>query len=53
MITKHGRPAARLVGAQQIDRVLVNDAFAKPRVLRKKTTLAGLSGKELRDEGRP
>jgi prevent-host-death family protein len=53
VITKHGRPVARLVGAQQIDRVRVNDAFEKLRALRKGTTLAGLSWKELRDEGRP
>ncbi|VVM06880.1 hypothetical protein [Methylacidimicrobium tartarophylax] len=43
----------RLVGAQQIDRVRVNDAFEKLRALRKGTSLAGLSWKELRDEGRP
>ncbi|WP_018291476.1 type II toxin-antitoxin system Phd/YefM family antitoxin [Verrucomicrobium sp. 3C] len=53
VITKHGRPVARLVGEQEIDRVRVNDAFEKLRALRKRTTLAGLSWKELRDEGRP
>jgi prevent-host-death family protein len=53
IITKHGKPVARLVGAQHIDRVRVNDAFEKLRALRKGTTLGGLSCKELRDEGRP
>lgn len=53
IITKHGRPVARLVGAQHIDRARVNDAFEKLKVLRKGTTLGGLSWKELRDEGRP
>jgi prevent-host-death family protein len=53
VITKHGRPVARLVGAQNSDRARVNDAFEKLKTLRKGTTLGGLSWKELRDEGRP
>ena len=53
VITKHGRPVARLIGAQNIDRVRVNDALEKLKTLRKGTTLDGLSWKELRDEGRP
>jgi prevent-host-death family protein len=53
VITKHGRPVARLIGAQNIDRVRVNDAFEKLKALREGTTLGGLSWKELRDEGRP
>lgn len=53
VITKHGRPVARLVGAQCLDRVRVNGAFEKLKTLRKGTTLGGLSWKELRDEGRP
>lgn len=53
VITKHGKPVARLVGTQHIDRVRVNDAFEKLKALRKETTLGGLSWKELRDEGRP
>jgi len=48
VITKHGRPVARLIGAQNIDRVCVNDAFKKLKTLRKGTTLDGLSWKELR-----
>jgi prevent-host-death family protein len=53
VITKHGRPVARLVGAQNSDRARVNNAFEKLKTLRKGTTLGGLSWKELRDEGRP
>jgi prevent-host-death family protein len=53
VITKHGKPVARLVGARHIDRARVNEAFEKLKALRKGTTLGGLSGKELRDKGRP
>ena len=53
VITKHGKPVARLVGAQHIDRARVNDAFEKLKALRKGTTLGELSSKALRDEGRP
>ncbi len=53
VITKHGKPVARLVGAAQIDRARVNEAVETLKALRKKTTLGGLSWKTLRDEGRP
>jgi prevent-host-death family protein len=53
VITKHGRPVARLVGARAIDRTRVNAAFEKLKAMRKGTTLGGLSWKTLRDEGRP
>jgi prevent-host-death family protein len=53
VITKHGKPVARLVGAQNIDRTRVNDAFERLKALRKGTTLDDLSWKVLRDEGRP
>lgn len=53
VITKHGKPVARLVGARAIDRERVNQAFEKLKALRKGTTLGGLSWKRLRDEGRP
>lgn len=53
VITKHGKPVARLVGAQHIDQARANDAVEKLKTLRKGTTLGGLSWKELRDEGRP
>jgi len=53
LITKHGKPVARLVGAQTVDRGRANNAFEKLKALRKGTTLGGLSWKELRDKGRP
>jgi prevent-host-death family protein len=52
VITKHGRPVARLVSAFHIDRTRVTEAFEKLKALRKGTTLGGLSWKALRDEGR-
>lgn len=52
VITKHGKPVARLVAARQIERTRVNEAFEKLIALRKRTTLGGLSWEELRDQGR-
>ena len=52
IITKHGKPVARLVSAVRVDRDRVNDAFEKLKLLRKRTTLGGLSWQELRDIGR-
>ena len=52
VITKHGKPVARLVNAARIDRERVNEAFEKLKLLRKRTTLGGLSWPELRDAGR-
>ena len=52
VITKHGKPMARLVSAVRIDRERVNDAFEKLKLLRKQTTLGGLSWQALRDAGR-
>ena len=43
LITKHGKPVARLVSAARIDRERVTDAYEKLRLLRKQTTLGGLS----------
>lgn len=53
LITKHGKPVARLVGARHVDRARVNDAVEKLKLLRKGVSLGGLSWKELRDAGRP
>ncbi|HMF06406.1 MAG TPA: type II toxin-antitoxin system prevent-host-death family antitoxin [Methylocella sp.] len=53
VITKHGKPIARLIGAQGIDRARANEVFERLKALRKGTTLGGLSWKELRDQGRP
>jgi prevent-host-death family protein len=52
VITKHGKPIARLVSATAVDQARVDEAVAQLRRLRKGTTLGGLSWKELRDEGR-
>ena len=53
VITKHGKPVARLVPAHHVDRARAIHAFERLKALRKSTTLGGLSWKELRDEGRP
>jgi prevent-host-death family protein len=52
VITKHGKPVARLMSAAHTDRERVNDAFEKLKLLRKRTTLGGLSWQALRDAGR-
>jgi len=53
VITRHGRPVARLVGVEKIDQERAARAFEKLRELREDgASLAGLSLKELRDEGR-
>ena len=52
VITKHGKPVARMVAAATVDQADVDDAVEQLRRLRKGTTLGGLSWKELRDEGR-
>jgi prevent-host-death family protein len=52
VITKHGKPVARLVGARDFDRARVDETIEKLKRLRKETTLGGLSWKALRDEGR-
>jgi prevent-host-death family protein len=53
IITKHGRPVARLVSAEGSDGERVSEAVEKLKTLRKGTVLGGLPWKELRDEGRP
>ena len=53
LITRQGKPVARLVGTERVDRARGNEAFEKLIALRAGTTLGGLSWKELRDEGRP
>jgi prevent-host-death family protein len=49
-ITKHGKPVAKLV--PYCEENVAQEAAKKLRELRKKTTLGGISWKELRDEGR-
>jgi prevent-host-death family protein len=53
LITKHGKPIARLVPAGELDRKRADEAFERLKELRRGTTLGGLSWKALRDEGRP
>ena len=52
VITRHGKPVARLVGVARADRDRVNDAFEKLKLLRKRTTLGDFSWQALRDAGR-
>ena len=52
VITRHGKPVARLVPVVVADRLRVDQSIAKLKALRKGIRLDGLSWKELRDEGR-
>ena len=52
LITRHGKAIARLVPAAEADRADVRAVIAKLKQLRARTSLGGLSWKELRDEGR-
>ena len=52
VITKHGRPVARLVPASVVDRAQVDRAITRLKALRAGCTLGGLDWKDLRDEGR-
>ena len=52
VITKHGKPVARLVSAAHIDRARAGETVDRLKLLRKGTTLGGISWKSLRDAGR-
>lgn len=52
VITRHGKPLARLIPVAVADRSRIDQAIAKLKSLRKDCTLDGLSWQELRDEGR-
>ena len=52
VITKHGRPVAKLVSAKMHDRERAADAVRQLKELRRGTTLGGISWRALRDEGR-
>jgi len=52
LITKHGKPVARLVPPGKIDQDKVDEAVKGIRELRKGVTLGDLDWKELRDFGR-
>src|SRR6266702_3543988 len=48
VITKHGKPVARLVNAGHIDRARAGAAVDQLKLLRKNTTLGGIAWKTLR-----
>jgi prevent-host-death family protein len=52
VITRHGKPLARLIPVAVADRSRIDHAISKLKALRKGCTLGGLSWQELRDEGR-
>ncbi|MFZ4604096.1 MAG: type II toxin-antitoxin system Phd/YefM family antitoxin [Caulobacterales bacterium] len=52
LITKHGKPIARLTKAPADDQPDVDAVIARLRELRRGVTLDGLDWRELRDEGR-
>lgn len=52
LITKRGRPVARLVPAAQAGREGIETAIQELRALRSGLKLEGLSWKDLRDAGR-
>ena len=52
VITRRGKPVARLMPIATARKVKVSDAMAKLRKLRKGAPLGGLPWKELRDAGR-
>jgi prevent-host-death family protein len=52
MITKHGRPVAKLVPADDFDRAKVREAIDWLKEFRKKHSLRGLKIKDLINEGR-
>lgn len=52
VITKRGKPVARLVPAEQADQSRVNTTINKLLTLRKEITLQSVDWKDLRDEGR-
>jgi prevent-host-death family protein len=52
VITRRGKPVARLMPIATARKVKVSDAMAKLRKLRKGATLGSLPWKELRDAGR-
>ena len=52
VITKHGRPVAKLVSAKTHDLERAADAVRQLKELRRGTTLGDVSWRALRDEGR-
>ena len=52
LITKHGKPVARLVRAVETDKSKIDDVIARIKEHRKRIRLRGLDWKSLRDTGR-
>jgi prevent-host-death family protein len=52
LITRHGKPIARLVPAATADRAHIDEAIARLKAARTGITLGGVDWKELRDTGR-
>lgn len=52
IITRHGKPLARLIPVAVADRSRIDLAISKLKILREGCNLGGLSWQELRDEGR-
>jgi prevent-host-death family protein len=52
MITKHGRPVAKLVPVDEFDRAKVREAIESLMEFRKKHSLGGVRIKDLINEGR-
>jgi len=52
LITRHGKPVARLVAAARADQTRADAAFARLKDLRRGVRLDGLSWQALRDDGR-
>ena len=53
IITRHGKPVARLVGVRDPDRKRLDESIQQLKEIRKGSSRGGLSWKALRDEGRP
>jgi prevent-host-death family protein len=52
IITRHGKPVAKLVPATGIDAQVVDETIAQLKDFAKGQSLGGLSVRELREEGR-
>ncbi|MGB0360290.1 MAG: type II toxin-antitoxin system Phd/YefM family antitoxin [Endozoicomonas sp.] len=52
LITKHGKPVARLIPEITANRIKIDEVIAQLKAVRQGVRLDGLSWKELRDEGR-
>ncbi|MEZ5537198.1 MAG: type II toxin-antitoxin system prevent-host-death family antitoxin [Thiolinea sp.] len=52
LITRHGKPVARLIPETTANRAKIDEAITQLKAIRKGVRLDGLSWKELRDEGR-